>query len=763
MHHACRVDENPALDAAIEIAARLDEPLLVYSSLHASHPFASDRHFTFAMEGLRYVSEALHGREISFAFHLGRDETSESPLLKLSDAASVVVTEDYPAPPYPAAVAKLASRTDTPIWAVDSHCIVPMQSVDRPYSRAFHFRKRISDGLDARLVEVWPTASSRVKKFEGELPFEAVDLSQADIATLCANLPIDHSIGPVPHTRGGSDHGYDRWNAFLGTGLTDYDKLRNDPTVLPPRGVSRISAYLHFGQISPFRVAREAKQNGSDGAEKFLDELVTWRELAFNLCFHRTDVDRLSILPDWARSTLEKHATDPRENLYSWERLSRGRTGNVLWDAGQVSLLRHGELHNNVRMTWGKEILNWTSGPESALRTLIDLNHRFALDGSDPASYGGLLWCMGLFDRPFGPERDIIGIVRPRSSERHAKRLDMAAYLSHVNRPTGKGHLDVAVVGAGISGLVAARTLLDHGHRVKVIDKARGPGGRLASRRDGELTFDHGAQYFTVSDPRFRRLVDSWVFDGLVSRWEGKIGVFEKGSLSAKDSDRDRFVGRPRMSAITRYLSSELDSVYGSLVTDVQWSDGAWHVRTGDEDLSPFDALVVTTPPEQAAPLIAASPELEEIVANVKMLPCWALMMSFDDELPTPFDGIFVNEGPLGWVARNSSKPGRSPVEAWVAHASPRWSQENLELSKEEVQEPLLAAFFESIQTPRVEAAKAVAHRWRYALAEEPIHDQCLWDPDRNLAVAGDWVMGSRIEGAVLSGMAAAGRILGVA
>ena len=117
----------------------------------------------------------------------------------------------------------------------------------------------------------------------------------------------------------------------------------------------------------------------------------------------------LETLPTWAIQTLKRHEKDARKSLYSHESLSRGMTDDPLWNACQHSLLKHGELHNNVRMTWGKAILEWTETPERALEVLIDLNHRYALDGRDPASYGGILWCLGQFDRPFPPEQPILG------------------------------------------------------------------------------------------------------------------------------------------------------------------------------------------------------------------------------------------------------------------------------------------------------------------------------------------------------------------
>ena len=237
--------------------------------------------------------------------------------------------------------------------------------------------------------------------FEGNYGFDAIDLANADIAELCAQCEIDHTISPVVHTPGGSSAGYARWEKFKGQGLKGYARLRNDATVEFPQGVSRLSAYLHHGHVSPFRIAREAALDGSKGAAKFLDELLIWRELAHNFCFWVDDPESLAALPAWARETLVRHAADERSAVYSWERLARGETGDRVWDLAQTSLLRHGELHNNVRMTWGKALLRWTGSPQDALRLLIDLNHRYALDGSDPSSYGGLLLCLGLFYRPF--------------------------------------------------------------------------------------------------------------------------------------------------------------------------------------------------------------------------------------------------------------------------------------------------------------------------------------------------------------------------
>ena len=179
-------------------------------------------------------------------------------------------------------------------------------------------------------------------------------------------------------------------------------------------------------------------------------------------------LESLERLPKWARDSLQAHDSDPRTAVYDWERLARGKTGDVLWDAAQHALLIHGELHNNLRMTWGRALLNWTRSPEQALRVMIDLNHRYALDGNDPNSYGGLLCCLGLFDRPFSPERPVFGAVRTRSSAAHAQRLDLSRYRQRI-RSRGVGRpksvavvADWAATRLGESKREIAQTLLGH-------------------------------------------------------------------------------------------------------------------------------------------------------------------------------------------------------------------------------------------------------------------------------------------------------------
>jgi deoxyribodipyrimidine photo-lyase len=234
---------------------------------------------------------------------------------------------------------------------------------------------------------------------------------------------------------------------FLDTRLHRYAAERNQPEA---EATSGLSPYLHFGHVSAHRVFAELmereewseerlspKATGSrtgwwgvgEGAEAFLDQLVTWRELGFNMCVSRDDHDRYGSLPAWARSTLEEHEGDPRPHLYSREQLEAGATHDPLWNAAQMELVRHGRIHNYLRMLWGKKILEWSRSPREALRVMIGLNDRYALDGRDPNSYSGILWCLGRYDRAWGPERPIFGKIRYMSSENTARKVRVREYV----------------------------------------------------------------------------------------------------------------------------------------------------------------------------------------------------------------------------------------------------------------------------------------------------------------------------------------------
>ncbi len=321
-------------------------------------------------------------------------------------------------------------------------------------------------------------------------------------------------------------------------------------------------------------------------------------------------------------------------------------------------------------------------------------------------------------------------------------------------------------MGAGMAGLSAARSLEAHGHAVVVYEKARRPGGRVATRRilDGEadspelaaLAFAHGAQDFTVRDERFMRDVEAWHRARIVQVWNGKLAAFDSEGREPVEDEEPRWVGIPEMDAIARHLARGLDLHCGVEVVSMEPDAGGWIVVSSSGTREAFDAVVVSVPAPQAAPLLAASPALASEAAGVHMHPCWAVLVAFDARVPTAFDAAFVDASPLGWVARDRSKPRRGLAETWVLHATGAWSEAHATDPADAVGPFLLNAFADLVRGGLPRPVHVAALRWRHAGAPVPLARGVLVDRSRRVAVCGDWLLGTRVESAFLSGVAAA-------
>ncbi|HYE89157.1 MAG TPA: FAD-dependent oxidoreductase [Vicinamibacterales bacterium] len=310
----------------------------------------------------------------------------------------------------------------------------------------------------------------------------------------------------------------------------------------------------------------------------------------------------------------------------------------------------------------------------------------------------------------------------------------------------------VAVIGAGIAGLSAARELTARGHDVVVFEKSRVPGGRVATRSvaavelprglSGDLAFDHGAQYFTVRDDRFSMLAAEWERDRIITRWTGRIVSFDGEGwedLAASAEHKDvthRYVGTPGMSAIAAALSTGLDIRFEQRI-------GSIAALSSD-----FDRVIVAVPPGEASRLVPGLPP-------VAMQPCWTVMAAFEERVAARFDAAFVNGSALAWIARNSSKPKRNwKIDTWVMHASTAWSAAHLDDRSDDVGAFLMEAFEDLIAAGLPKAFYAAVHRWRHATADPPLAVGTIRYGD--VVVCGDWCKGPRIEDAYLSGLDAA-------
>jgi predicted NAD/FAD-dependent oxidoreductase len=228
--------------------------------------------------------------------------------------------------------------------------------------------------------------------------------------------------------------------------------------------------------------------------------------------------------------------------------------------------------------------------------------------------------------------------------------------------------------------------------------------------------------------------------------------------------DLERYVTVRSISALPRHLASSLQVAYRTRVTRLEPLAHQWRlVSESGAETGAFDTVIVAVTPRQAVPLLAHAPQLAVRAQSVELAPCWSTLVTFEHALELDIDAAFVKQSPLSWLARNASKPGRPKHESWVLHATPTWSQSHLEEAPEAIAEALLSALFEATGAAPVAPRYLCAHRWADAQAVKPLTDGCLWEPNGRLAVCGDWCYGSRIEGAFLSGMAAAGRVLGLA
>lgn len=307
------------------------------------------------------------------------------------------------------------------------------------------------------------------------------------------------------------------------------------------------------------------------------------------------------------------------------------------------------------------------------------------------------------------------------------------------------GQTDILIIGGGMAGLSAATALAAAGQRITVLDKGRGPGGRMAARRaeiaGEQVGFDHGAQYFTARDPAFRAVVAAWEQAGVAAHWPA--------------AGEEAWVGTPAMNACVKHMASGLDMRWNMRAERLRRDGALWRVDAGEQAFSAATVLVAV-PAEQAAVLLAdAAADFAARAAAVTSAPCWAVMAGFETSLPIS-DTFRSDTAPVSWAARNSAKPGRSGTETWVVHASPARSRELIDLPKDEAAALLLADFFAATGAPPAAPVHLDAHRWLYAQPEAYEGEGAVFDPHLRIGIAGDWLHSPRVEGAWLSGRALA-------
>jgi len=422
-----RTTHNHALNFAIEQANERKLPLVVYEGLKFYYPWASDRIHTFILEGVEEKRKEFEKRGIKYIFYLQKDENSpKDTVARIAKDAVLLVTDDFPCFIIPDHNKAIVKRAEIPVYAVDSNGVIPMSRFEKEEYAAYTIRPKIKKILGDYLK---PFEENEVIVKARDLKIDCPDteITEKNLAKLVSECAIDHSVKPSPVYHGGMANGRKRLKKFVSQILKDYDEARNKPEI---DGSSRLSSYLHFGFLSPLEIALAVKDADAPQKSKdaYLEEIIVRRELSYNLTRFNKSYDSLKCLPDWVQQTMREHVKDKRETIYSLEELERGETYDELWNASQREMLATGEMHNYVRMLWGKLVIGWTRSYEEAFEILVHLNNKYCLDGRNPNSYAGILWCFGKHDRPW-MERPVYGKMRYMTSGSTGKKFDSKKYI----------------------------------------------------------------------------------------------------------------------------------------------------------------------------------------------------------------------------------------------------------------------------------------------------------------------------------------------
>lgn len=427
VQRAQRARANPAANLAVEIAKELRLPVIAVFCLVPAFPRATLRPYHFIAEGLSQLPDDFAARGIGWKLVVG-EPADEIPKAAHFVRASVIVTDANPLRIGRQWRADVAERVSIPMVQVESDAVVPPALFEKEEYAPRTLRPKLQKHFDRYLVRIpdlLPPVKSRVR--EGEDPLDVI-----------RTFDLDTSVGPAPNLRGGSSVARQRLRSFIDQRLDRYDKDRNRADI---EAGTTLSPWLHYGQIGPVEMAFAVQDADAPQAAKdsLIDELVTQRELSINFALRNPAYDRYEGLPDWGRETLEKHAGDPRPVTFTGAEFERAETDDPLWNAAMWQMIHEGYLPNRLRMYWAKQILRWSPSPRDAWDIAVSLNDTYFVDGRDANSYANIGWCIGgRHDRPFGPEKEIFGLVRPMGMGAMKRTFNVDAYIRQVHDRWGE-------------------------------------------------------------------------------------------------------------------------------------------------------------------------------------------------------------------------------------------------------------------------------------------------------------------------------------
>ena len=423
MSRDLRAADNWALLWAQQEAMDRDKPVQVLYCHNPTRYCSSARQELFALKGLAELQQSFAGYTIDFVLLEG-DPVETIPQHLASSDCHLLATDFSPLRTKQRQLQYLCDTLSVPIFEIDSHNIIPAWVIsEKKEYGAYTIRPKINRLLPEYLTD-FPEFKPRLRpNFQHPDPINVTRL---------AGQASNQHAAELSWLKSGENAAQAALQRALES-LGDYAVNRNDPT---KNGQSNMSPYLHFGQLSPQRLAWEVHQSdlSTEVRESYLEELIVRRELADNFCFYESSYDRFEGFPDWARKTLEEHRNDKREYQYSLNQFEQAQTHESLWNACQMDLVSRGKLHGYLRMYWAKKILEWSPSPEEALEYAIQLNDTYSIDGNDPNGYNGVAWAIGgVHDRAWR-ERAVFGKIRYMNEAGCRRKFDVQLYLEKVSK-----------------------------------------------------------------------------------------------------------------------------------------------------------------------------------------------------------------------------------------------------------------------------------------------------------------------------------------
>ncbi len=435
MQRSQRAFSNPALDTASECANRLSLPLAVVFNLVKNYPGSTERHYRFMLNGLAETGRALEQLGAGF-FILESDEEVHEAIIRftLSVKGALLVCDENPLKTPELWREKTAKDIPLTFITVDSDVVVPSSLFEKEEYAARTLRRKIKPLIELYLEDAENTALLKKWKRGKGTPDCSIDSYANRFSEWKNRTGKNYSIKTAGSKavclNGGRKEGLSRLKDFTANRLTGYAESRNKPEI---DGTSRLSPYLHFGQISPAEAAIAAfnAESPAESRDAFIEELIVRRELAVNYVLRNRNYDSFDGLHEWAKKSLLKHLSDTREYIYSLNQFEYGETHDPIWNAAQYEMRETGFMHGYMRMYWAKKILEWSNSPQEAFNTAVYLNDKYQLDGRDPNGYTGIAWSIGgKHDRPWGPERPVFGLIRFMNANGMKRKFDTAAYIS---------------------------------------------------------------------------------------------------------------------------------------------------------------------------------------------------------------------------------------------------------------------------------------------------------------------------------------------